>query len=142
MLFIMVAAGGIISCLFDVFRLIRRVLHLESAAVTAVFDILFCIIAVYAVSACVWNFNDGLIRFYIPVGLVVGAVIYFAAVSEWFLKIFYFIFENIFKFVLLIFKILLTPLRFLYKILIAYVKGYTAKKGKKEQCIYDRRIQK
>lgn len=138
---VMIVCGGGISLVFDLFRACRIIAR-PNTAIVAVSDILFCIIAAFAVLACVWNFNSGIFRFYEPVGLILGGVFYFLLLSKWILKFFLFIIQNILKFVKLILKILLTPSMFLYKILIVPIQNYIKNKRRRGHGTYDRRIQK
>ncbi|MCD8180390.1 MAG: spore cortex biosynthesis protein YabQ, partial [Firmicutes bacterium] len=113
----MTVCGGGISLMFDFFRAFRRAAK-PCALIVALSDILFCAAALFAVTACVWNLNSGIFRFYEPVGLILGGVFYFLLLSKWIFKLFLFIFKNILKFGGFILKILLTAWTFLYKILV------------------------
>lgn len=133
---IMIACGGMLSLIFDVFRGIRTVLK-PNDLIVSISDILFWLFVGFVIVAVVWNFNNGVFRFYEPVGIALGGVFYFLLFSKWILKIFLFIFENIFKFLKFILKILLTPPQFLYKILIVPINKYVKLKRQKGQGTYD-----
>lgn len=109
--------GGAVVMLFDVFRAVRAAVK-SNAVLTAAEDIAFWIISIYMVTRCLWEFNNGELRFFEAVGFVIGAVLYILLLQKAILKIFTVIFKNIFKFIHLICQILLTPPRFLYKILL------------------------
>lgn len=109
--------GGAVVMLFDVFRAIRAAVK-SNAVLTAAEDIAFWIISIYMVSRCLWEFNNGELRFFEAAGFVIGAVLYILLLQKGILRIFTVIFKNIFKFIHLICQILLTPPRFLYKILL------------------------
>ncbi len=113
---IMIVCGAALSALFDLFRAARMAAKQGTVAVN-VSDTVFWIVAAFALTACVWNFNGGIFRFYEVVGVILGCVFYFLI-----LKLFLLIIKNILKFAGLILKILLTPWRFLYKILVVPVK--------------------
>ncbi len=118
---IMIVCGAALSALFDLFRAARMAAKQGTVAVN-VSDTVFWIVAAFALTACVWNFNGGIFRFYEVVGVILGCVFYFLLLSRWILKLFLLIIKNILKFAGLILKILLTPWRFLYKILVVPVK--------------------
>lgn len=119
--FAMTACGALISLLLDIFRAFRITVKPCTAAV-ALSDVLFCASAMFIILACVWNLNSGIFRFYEIVGMLLGAILYFSTLSKWILRIFIFIFEKILKLGKIILKILLTPLSFLYKILVVPIR--------------------
>ena len=117
-LFLAAAAYGVVMALvFDLFRAVRITLKTGSA-LTAITDIVYVIIAFSGAVYVVWRYGSGKFRFYEPLGLTLGAVIYFGLISRFILKVFLFIVKKICEIIGFILKILLTPLRFLYKILI------------------------
>lgn len=134
--FAMTACGAVISFLLDIFRAFRITVKPCTAAV-ALSDILFCASAMFITMACVWNLNSGIFRFYEIAGMILGGTLYFSTISKWILRLFIFIFANILKIGKIILKILLTPLSFLYKILIVPIM----KKIRKESGSGDERIQ-
>ena len=119
----MTACGLAVSVLYDFMRAIRGALK-SGAAVTAVTDVIFAFVSFAAASLCVLNFGNGRLRIYEVIGLLLGAVGYFAALSGAVYKFFLFCVKKILKITIFIFKILLTPLLFLYKILIVPIKKY------------------
>ena len=135
-----VLCGGVVMLIFDLFRAVRRALKTGNV-ITAVSDVVFCLIAMFCSVACVWNVNNGIFRIYELVGSILGGIFYFLLLSRWIFKIFLFLIENILKFVRLIFKILLTPPRFLYKILVVPILKNIRNKRRKGQGTHDRRIQ-
>lgn len=129
-LFALTLCGAAVAMLFDMFRAMRAV-GKGNAAATVLEDILFWIASIYIVAKCLWVFNNGELRFFEAVGFVIGIILYILLLQRIIFKIFKVIFVNIFKFIHLICQILLTPPRFLYKILLVplYVrlKKHTAK---------------
>lgn len=116
-LFALTLCGATVTMVFDVFRAMRAA-GKENAAATVLEDILFWIISLCIVAKCLWVFNSGELRFFEVVGFIIGAILYILLLQKIFFNIFTVIFVNIFKFLHLICQILLTPLRFLYKILL------------------------
>lgn len=137
---VMTACGAGIAFLFDIFRAFRITVK-PSVVIVAVSDVLFCALAMFSMFACVWNGNSGIFRFYEPVGVILGAALYFSILSKWILTALVFIFENILKFTRFIFKILLTPLSFLYKILVVPIRDSIRNKIRKDRGTCDERIQ-
>ncbi len=138
---VMICCGAAVSLFFDLLRAVRMTFKPPSVLV-AVSDVVFTAAAVFAVMACVWNFNSGIFRAYEPIGLLLGGIFYFLLASRWILKLFLLIIENILKFVGFIFKILLTPSMFLYKILVVPVAGQIKKLIQRSRDAYAKRIQK
>ncbi len=114
---VMLASGAAAGLLFDFLRAFRMEAK-PNGTLTAVTDALFWLTAIFGFSACIWNFNSGQLRFYEPLGILLGAALYFLLAGKWILMFFRLIWKNILKFIKVIFKILLTPARFLYKILL------------------------
>ncbi len=137
----MILCGGAISALFDLFRAFRIVVRPNTVAV-AVSDALFCVISLFCMAACVWNFNSGAFRFYEVTGVILGGIFYYFLLGRWIFRLFLIIIENIFKFVRFILKILLTPTRFLYKILIVPIIKRAQNIIQGSRGTYDKRIQK
>jgi spore cortex biosynthesis protein YabQ len=106
-------AGGL---LFDCFRILRRVVNMKTVAVS-LSDVLFWILAVVLIFGGIFKINSGQLRWYELIGLALGLVIYFCAFSRWVIEICVKLVGLCVKFFGRIFKIVLTPLTFLYKIL-------------------------
>lgn len=104
--------GIICSCLFDFFRATRK-LYKQSTPVIIVVDLLFWCITCVCCYFVIFKFNSGEIRIYYFAALIIGSFLYFLCISHIINKLF----VNFLKFIGLIFKILLTPVTFLYKIL-------------------------
>ncbi len=129
---VMLLCGLSLSMLFDLFRAIRKTVKLPEWTVTAG-DILFWCIACFSVTACVWNAADGMVRFYEPLGLLLGCIFYFLLLQRPIFGVFLFIIKNILRFVRFILKILLTPWRFLYKILVYRIVRYYKEKNNTQE---------
>ena len=106
-------AAAIASLIFDLFRVIKN----NTKIPTAVMDILFWLTASVLMCAALLYFNNGILRGYEIIGAIIGALLYFLTISKPVIKLFTVIFKFFFEKLKFICKILLTPLRFLYKIL-------------------------
>lgn len=112
----MTACGAAMSVLFDLRRGFHKSVKLPEFAVCAA-DFIFWIMCAAAVAWCIWVLNGGAVRAYEFVGLILGTVIYFVTLSGYVVAISAFFSAGILKIIRFIFKILLTPLTFLYKII-------------------------
>lgn len=112
----MALCGALLALIFDIRRGTQKAVRLPDFAVIAT-DFLFWLICAAAVVWSIWILNNGAVRTYEFIGLFSGAVLYFATISPFIIKIVAFVTGYILKIFKFIFKILLTPFRFLYKII-------------------------
>lgn len=88
--------------------------------------------------ACAWFYSfEGKIRWYMILGLFVTFGIYFLTLSKYVHFILQFFVNKICSFFSLIFKILLTPPRFLCKIICVYTRAVKSKFSKKVEGNYE-----
>lgn len=106
-------SGIICSMIFDFFRTTRK-RYKQNTAVIGLSDILFWMISCIICYSCIYITNNGELRMYEFAAIIIGSFIYFLMLH----RIFNIIFVNFFRIIEIIFKILLTPARFLYKIII------------------------
>lgn len=85
-LFIFIVTGMAIGVLFDVFRIIRKSFKTPDF-VTYIEDIIFWILAGFILLFTIFTFNNGEIRVYIFIGLLLGLIIYLLTLSKYFVKI-------------------------------------------------------
>ncbi len=138
--FAVMAIGGVVfGVLFDVMRAVRCGFG-AGKLITNITDALFITASGVAVVYLLIRFNDGILRMYEFAGIFLGGFLYFFTVSTFIRRIFDAIFKILSKFIQLIFKIVLTPTIFLYKILLGLFKRVSIllmkkrkrKDGKKE----------
>ena len=114
---LMLAVSGASSILgFDVIRALRRGMK-PGRIIGTVLDFLGVTLSAAAVWGGLLLFAKGETRLCELLCVVSGAVLYIFTVKSMIFKLFYILFENIFKILHFILKILLTPARFLYKIM-------------------------
>lgn len=106
------ASGLCIGAVYDFLKLVRRSLHAGNAAVVFT-DILFWIISAVFVFGVNMAVADGEIRIFQLVGAVLGAIIFFSALSKPFEKLFSFLASG-FRFAL---KFILLPFVFIFNII-------------------------
>lgn len=111
-LFLIFAINGIIiGLVFDFFRISRKVFQTNDI-VTYIEDILFWILAGAIVLYSIFVFNNGELRLYMFLGILLGAFIYLLFISSYIIKVnvkIINILKNIFGFILI-------PFSFIYKI--------------------------
>ncbi len=116
-LFIVFSLTGIgLGVLFDFFRALRKTFKTPDL-VTYLEDIIYWILAGIIVLYNIWFFNDGEIRIYMILGILIGAVIYTLTLSTIFIKVNYFIMSKIKIILTFISKIFKIPIKFINNIL-------------------------
>ena len=79
--------GIVIAMVFDTFRISRRIVR-TGILVTCIEDLLFWLAATVILFALSLKFNNGEIRWYMFVGIALGAVVYFKTASEYIIRFF------------------------------------------------------
>lgn len=94
-LFLIFSFTGIfIAILFDIFRIKRKVFK-TSNFMTYIEDFTFWILTTTIILFVIWFFNNGEIRFFMLLGLLIGIIIYILLLSDIFTKFGYIILNNI-----------------------------------------------
>ena len=124
--------GVIIGILFDFFRILRRTFK-TSNFITYLEDVLFWILTGVLILYNIWYFNNGEIRIYMFLGIILGILIYMLTLSSILIKIFSMLFRMLinvlelpFKTIISVFRKLITAIE---KIFIKFSKKITNKKG-------------
>ena len=84
-LVIFMITGILIGALFDLFRILRKSFH-TADWMTYIQDILFWMLAGGLMLFSIFTFNNGEIRSYVFIGILVGIIIYMLAISRIFVK--------------------------------------------------------
>lgn len=111
-----IVCGSIAALIFDVFRIIRRLIY-SGCLKTSIEDILYWIIAGFLIYYFALLFNGGEIRFYMFAGIITGALLYFTTASPLIINGFVYLIRVIFKILSFIFKILYSPVKLILKII-------------------------
>ena len=106
---IFVINGIIIGLVFDFFRILRISFKTKDF-ITYIEDILFWIITGIILLYSIFIFNNGQIRFFMFLGVIIGVISYILLISKYIIKVNVFIIN-------LVKKIFLIPLKFIYKII-------------------------
>lgn len=113
---IFILNGAFIGFIFDIFRIIRRSFKTNDI-MTYLQDLIFWIIAGSTVLYSIFIFNQGEIRFYIFIGLLLGIILYILLLSKIFIKISVNIILFIKNIVYKILYVVFTPIRIVLNIL-------------------------
>lgn len=100
--------GVIIGLLFDFFRILRRSFK-TSNIITYFEDVLFWILTGVLILYSIWYFNNGEIRIYMFLGIIMGVLIYMLTLSN-------IIISLLSKILILIVKVLELPFKTLFSI--------------------------
>lgn len=111
--------GILCSVIFDFFRALRRNVKMNTVCVL-ISDILFWLSSTLITAFCVFFINGGILRTFVICAFIIGGILYFFILSRIIFPVFSKIIEIICHFINLFLKILLTPLRFSYKIILVW----------------------
>ena len=81
-----IVTGVVLSIIFDIFRILRKTIK-TSDIVTNIEDILFGIITGIIILTSIFLFNNGELRLYIFLGIIMGITLYMIFISKYFIKI-------------------------------------------------------
>ena len=84
--FIFIINGILIGLLFDFFRILRRIIKTNDI-ITYIEDILFWILTGFIILYSIFVFNNGQLRLYMFLGIILGAFIYMLFISSYIIKI-------------------------------------------------------
>ena len=110
---IFILNGALIGILFDVFRILRKSFKTPDI-LTNIEDIFFILISGFIILYTIFRLNNGQIRIYMLIALILGITLYITFISKYFIKLN----VNIIKFIKLILKKILNILFFPFKYII------------------------
>lgn len=113
---IYIFSGVIIGIFFDIFRILRRSFK-TSDIVTYIEDILFWICSAIFLLFVLFKINNGEIRIYSIVGILIGAIVYMTTISKFFIKINVKIILFIKNIISKILNVILWPFKLIIKLL-------------------------
>ena len=108
--------GFIIGVLFDFFRILRKSFKTSDIA-TYIEDILFWILTGVTILYTIFVFNNGEIRLYMFLGLMIGVTLYMLILSKYIIKVSVYIMNTMKKTFIYIIKIIFYPFKIIYKVL-------------------------
>lgn len=113
---IFVFNGILISFIFDIFRISRKSFK-TSDIITYIEDILFWLIVCILLAYSIYTYNNGEIRLYLFIGLIIGAVLYILTISKYIIKFSVKVIDILKKIIQKIINYTLYPIKIVYKIL-------------------------
>ena len=111
-----IGIGILILLIFDIFRALRKSFK-TSNIITFIEDIIFTIISGTLLIISIFKFNNGEIRIYIFIWIILGIIINLVTISKYFIKINIFIINTVKKIVKYIVSIIITPFKFGFRVL-------------------------
>ncbi len=108
--------GFAIGLLFDFFRILRKSFKTNDIT-TYIEDIVFWILSGIIVLYSIFIFNNGEIRIYMFLAILLGIIMYMLLLSSYIIKINVFIIDKIKKTIKLIINIIKTPLNFILRVI-------------------------
>lgn len=121
--------GIIIGFLFDFFRILRKSFK-TTDLITCIEDVIFWILTGILILYNIWYFNNGEIRLFIILGIILGVIIYLLTLSNIVVKVFTFIINFLKKIIIQIFKTLEIPFKpivLIYKKICAIITNIVKK---------------
>lgn len=113
---IFIINGIIIGVLFDFFRILRKTIK-TTDSITYIQDILFWILTGFIVLYSTFTFNNGEIRIFMFIAILIGVIFYMILISSYVIKVNVTIINFIKNIIQKIFNILITPTENFIKIL-------------------------
>ena len=110
--FIFILDGALIGLLFDFFRISRKVIK-TSDFVTYIEDIIFWLLTGLIILYSIFAFNNGELRLFMFLGIILGAFSYMLFISSYIIKIN----VKIINFIKQIIKLIFIPFQFIFKFL-------------------------
>ncbi len=121
-----------VGVLYDFFRVIRKY-----TKITLLWDILLWVSTLFLTCTVWFLVLNGEVRWYMILGSVFAGLIYLLTISKYVVFVLCFFVDKICRIFRIIFKILLTPLAFLCKIIGVYVIKAKSKFSRKVEEKYD-----
>lgn len=129
--------GVVIGILFDFFRILRRSFK-TSNIITYVEDVLFWILTGLLILYNIWYFNNGEIRIYMFLGIIMGLLIYMLTLSNIIVSLFSKILKMLIRILEIPFKTIISIFHKIITIIIKIFNKFTKKiKIKKGKMVKD-----
>lgn len=135
---ICILSGALIGIFFDIFRIYRKSFKTPDF-ITYLQDITFWVLTGLFVLYVVFKFNNGELRWYIFLGIILGMILYILIFSKHFIKINVIIISFVKKIVIKLFEFVLIPICFLKKLIfkpISFIFINLRKTVKQFLCIF------
>ncbi len=114
--FIFIINGLLIGLLFDFFRILRKAIK-TSDFITYIEDVLFWIFTGLIILYSIFTYNNGEIRLFMFIAILIGIIIYMALISKFIISANMLIINTVKKIFSTIFKIIKIPLNLINKLM-------------------------
>ncbi len=111
MLIVSIMGGMLLGLIWDIYRLIRHYFNFKSIG-TFIGDIAYWVVSVYFSIQLINDISYGNLRFFLLIGFLSGALLYFITISNYILKAFIFVIDTILKVIKKIINLLVFPFNF------------------------------
>ena len=111
---IFIINGILISFIFDLFRISRKTFKTPDW-LTYVEDISFWLISCIILAYSIYTYNNGEIRLYMFIGLLIGAITYIITISKYVIKIFVTVIDKIKRILQIIARCIIFPIKVIGK---------------------------
>ncbi|MCI8654960.1 MAG: spore cortex biosynthesis protein YabQ [Clostridia bacterium] len=108
--------GILIGVLFDIFRILRKSFK-TADIVTYIEDTIFWLLTGGIVLYSIFVFNNGEIRLFMFIGILLGVSFYLLLFSRYVIKVSVTIINTLKNIIMWIYKTIMTPIKFIYKIM-------------------------
>ena len=112
---IFIITGILIGLLFDFFRILRKAIKTNDFF-TYIEDILFWILTGFILLFTTFTFNNGELRLFMFIGIIIGVFVYMITISSYIIKINVSIIDFFKNLIIKIINIIIIPIKFLKKI--------------------------
>jgi len=109
-----VYAGLMIGLMYDLYRMIRRIIK-PGNWLTAILDLLFWLVVAVFSFFVLFIANDGEVRFYHFIGFASGWALYILALSQWVMALLTLVYRFLCKFFAVLFHLLTWPFKMIWK---------------------------
>jgi len=108
--------GAIIGFIFDFFRILRRSFKTNNI-VTYIQDIIFWLLTGFIILISIFIFNNGEIRFFMFIGLLLGIIFYLLLFSKYIVNISVKIVIFIKKLIIKIYNLIKLPFKYIFSLI-------------------------
>lgn len=110
MLAVSIMAGMLLGSIWDIYRLLRHYIRLGSFG-TAIGDLIYWLTSIYIGITLIFDLSYGNVRFFILMGFMIGALLYFYGISRYILKLLIFVIDKVLKVVKKAIDFLIGPIK-------------------------------
>ncbi len=132
MLIVSIMGGMLLGFIWDIYRIIRHYTKF-GRLMTAAGDVMYWIISVYFSITVINDISYGNVRFFILMGFISGAIIYFYGISNYILKLFIFIIDFIIFMIKKFIAFIISPVKFIIKKIMLILYPYKEKLKKEKE---------